>query len=592
LLIVTNVVVLVAFLLLLLDGHTSLLQKDFYGGFYDAQARSFLHGRLDVPASVLNYEALFTGHKAYMYFGPWPAILRMPIELFTHAFDGRLTRLSMLIAFGIAMFFATRLVLRVRALFRPSDPVSRFENYATAGFIFVLGIGSVLFFLGSSGVVYHEADLWGTALAIGAFDLLIGYCVAPSRRGLVLASLLATLAITSRVSVGSGPVIAMAGILAASLWEATRKWAGLTAIPRRLSTVRDLSIAFGLPLVLYMALNYAKFRTLFSIPLNRQYEFLAISPNRRAALAANGGSLFGVRYMPTQLVQAFRPDAIRITSIYPWVKFPPRPTLIGNARFTAFDPSTSLVASMPFLMVLAAVGLVMLARKQRANHGQIAIMRIPVVGAALATIPTVGIGFVANRYLSDFVPLVLLLAALGLHVTLRWTTESARRAMKRGVWIAFGVLAIFSLWANVGLAEIYGQTLAGTSATDGSVARFVRLQNQIHRWFPGGNLPGVRHGETLPARPGPYGSLFVVGDCRALYWSSGGVWFPIERTNASGVPPFFGEVRRPAWRVATVFRRGRRWECRIHRRASHGVPGSLCLHHERSAAATDPHQGA
>jgi hypothetical protein len=538
LLIATNVVVVVTFLLLLLGGHTSLLRSDFEGGFYDAQARSFLHGRLDVPASKLYFEALFTGHKAYMYFGPWPALLRMPIELFTHDFDGRLTRLSMLIAFAVAMIFATRLVLRVRALFRPNDPVSRFENYATAAFIFVLGIGSVLFFLGSVGIVYHEADLWGTALAIGSFDVLIAYCVAPSRRGLALASLLALLAIMSRASVGSGPVLAIVGILVASLTESTRKWAGLSALTRGASTVRDLSIAFVVPLALYMAVNYAKFRTLLSIPLNRQYTFLRISPNRRAALAANGNSLFGVKFMPTQLVQAFRPDGIRITSVFPWVKFPPPATLIGSARFTGLEPSTSLVASMPFLMVLAAVGLVVLARRQPEDHGQIASLRIPVVGAAFATIPTIGIGYVANRYLSDFVPLMLLLAALGLHVTLRWMSQSGRRAITRGVSIALAFLALFSLWANVGLAELYGHSLAGGYLTEWSIARYVRLQNEIHRWFPGGNLPGVHHGETLPARPGQYGSLFVLGDCRGLYWSTGSAWLPIERTNATGYRRF------------------------------------------------------
>ena len=68
------------------------------GGFYDLQAHSLLRGRLNVPAAPLLTEAIFLHGKAYMYYGPWPAVLRMPIALFTHQFDGRLTQLSMLLA--------------------------------------------------------------------------------------------------------------------------------------------------------------------------------------------------------------------------------------------------------------------------------------------------------------------------------------------------------------------------------------------------------------------------------------------------------------------------------------------------------------
>ena len=70
----------------------------------------------------------------------------------------------------------------------------------------MIGAGSVLTFLASVGWVYHEAELWGAALAIAAFDLIVAYTIAPARRELVLASLFTTLAFLSRGSVGAGPV--------------------------------------------------------------------------------------------------------------------------------------------------------------------------------------------------------------------------------------------------------------------------------------------------------------------------------------------------------------------------------------------------
>ena len=47
-------------------------------------------------------------------------------------------------------------------------------------------------------------------------------------------------------------------------------------------------------------------------------------------------------------------------------------------------------------------------------------------------------------------------------------------------------------------------------------------------------MPAVRRGPQLPRRPGRLESIFVVGECRAVYWSNGNAWLGLERTRASG----------------------------------------------------------
>jgi hypothetical protein len=51
---------------------------EVFGSFYDYQAASFLEGRLDVPEEAIGGEAFEARGKLYGYFGPTPALLRLP----------------------------------------------------------------------------------------------------------------------------------------------------------------------------------------------------------------------------------------------------------------------------------------------------------------------------------------------------------------------------------------------------------------------------------------------------------------------------------------------------------------------------------
>ena len=99
-------------------GRLDLLQSHILDSIYDSQARALLAGHWDIPRPQLGFEAFVVGNKTYTYFGPWPTVLRMPVELFTHQFDGRLTQLSILLAFAVFMVATARLLWRVRELAR------------------------------------------------------------------------------------------------------------------------------------------------------------------------------------------------------------------------------------------------------------------------------------------------------------------------------------------------------------------------------------------------------------------------------------------------------------------------------------------
>ena len=500
----------------------SLTTTQAQANFYEVQARSLLDLHWDVPLEVLNIEAFVVKGKAFMYFGPFPALLRLPIVAVTDGFDCRLTQLSMLIAFVVALFALRRLAWRARRLTIGDRPVGRGEAWATGALAGVLGGGSVLLFLANRPFVYHEAILWGIALALAAYDQIVAYVLAPSRGRLALASLLATGAFLTRGSIGLGPVVALIFVAVMSAGSALRPRdrAGLTR-------VATLGVAALLPISLYCYVNYAKFGTLFSIPVDKQFQ-VTVDPNRRAVLRANDGKLFRLAFVPTTLLQYTRPDALDFQRLLPWISFPTsRAKVVGDVRFDLLDRASSVPSSMPAVALLAAVGALAVVRPR---HGRrLAAFRGPMLGAATGGFLMLTIAYVAHRYLGDVFPLLALGAVVGLPVVVAWAGNRSRRTRRLGA-AALGLLVIASVCTNVALGLWAQRAFSGN---DRLVGPFVRLQHNVdRRWF-GGSRDGITRGEL--GSPAGEGTIRIVGDCDGAYWSSGERWYAVERTNRTGL---------------------------------------------------------
>lgn len=534
----------IVFTWMLALGRLDLLQSHNFGGFYDAQARSLLNGHWDVPLKTLGFEAFLHDGKPYTYFGPWPAVMRMPIVAVTDRFDGRLTQLSLLAAFVVLLVATSRLLWHVRELTRGTAPVGRLESWAVGGFVAVVGAGSVVLFLASRPLVYHEASLWGAAFSVAAYEMILRFVVHADRRSLAWATTFATLAMLSRGSIGIGPVVALALVLAGRLFVALAArlrraalgkpahWLGLAGNGANHGYVVPLVIAVAVPLALYMYVNYAKFGHPWTVPINDQIA-TTIDPVRREVFAANGGSWFGAKFVPTNLVAAFRPDAIGIDGLFPWISFPERASTFG-VTFAEVDPSSSIPVSMPLLTLVAIVGGVAVFRPRRDDEIGIAALRVIALGGLAGGVGMILLAFINHRYLADFVPLLIVLAAAGTHTLLRFVDapRRVRSATVRTATVVVGLLAGLSLWANFGLALVYQREIS-PFVPDSERAAFIRFQYALDERLPGGPRGEVRAGPTLP-RPLPTGTLFIVGDCDGVYWSSGAEWFPVERTPATG----------------------------------------------------------
>ena len=507
------------YLWVLWGGHLDPLRSYFpynaFANFYETQARALFHGHWYVPRGSLSIEAFVHDGRSYMYFGPFPSLLRMPVLIVTSSLDGRLTAVSLLLAWLCTALFASLLLWRVRILIRGSMFLGCAEAASYAALIAALLAGSVLMFIGSIPYVYNEDLAWGVALTMGAMFGLLGILERPSVYRVIATGGLILGANLSRLTLGWACVI---GTLLAAAWfqlgyggQENRRW-------------RLPVLACGIvPLLISCYVTWAKFGVPFGLPMADQV-WTQVSPHRRQFLAANGGKAYNVGFVPTSLLAYLGPAGIRLTPIFPFVTLPAGPpSVVGNVVFDMTYRTASVPASMPLLFISACVGLFSTFRPR--PSGRASFIRIPLLAAAAGTVGVLVWGYIANRYLSDFLPLLFIASCVGL-VDVWHRLKPRRQRVRRWILPAVGVLAVLSIIINLGIAS----APADPAAWQGSrVQHYVHLQESVSSVTGNPIDQNVQRGSALPTWA-PADTLFVLNGCSALYISNGelySTWIPV-----------------------------------------------------------------
>jgi hypothetical protein len=318
------------------------------------------------------------------------------------------------------------------------------------------------------------------------------------------------------------------------------RWLGTAPRGRESLPVLAPALATLVPLATYATVNWIKFRTLFSIPFTSQ-GFTIVDPARQEMLAANDGTLFGLRFAPTTFLQYTRPDALSFTRTFPFVDFPAVANTIGDVQFDLIDRSTSIPVAMTALLALSLVTLVAVGRRPPTMPGHgIAALRVPLVGAIVGALTILPFGYLANRYLADAVPALTIGAAAGLQLLLARVGELPRERWLRPALVGLGVLVVAGTWINLSLALVY-QRLYSPNVKDDVIAGFLDTTYDVGQSLGLDPRVPISTGPELPATA-PRGSLFAIGDCDALYVSDGmdvnavkvSPWNAVERTEAGG----------------------------------------------------------
>ena len=548
---------LLVFALILTVGGQELLTKDVYGNFYDAQARALLAGHWDVPPKAMFFEGFRIHGRTYTYFGIWPSLLRFPAVEFAPSLAGRLTRVSMIAGFSVFLGAVIALHWRIRSIFRPNTPIGRSDLFLSFAVPILAGCGSCVLFLASRAWVYHEAILWGVAWSLMAYERMIAFSLRPSRSRLAGAGAGVALALASRASLGFGALLALALIVGGTWirahdgglgrirfkrWNRVRRSLGtfgaaVDTAPRRAQIGAPLlAAALLMPMALFAYVNWSRFGSLFSVPWRNQVLF-QVRPQAARALDANGGSYFGLQYLPTTLWQELRPDGLGRAPMFPWVTFPRfRPTVFGGAVIDMLDVSSSVPASMPALSILTGVGVFTAFARRTAKKSHSEVLRAPLIGAASGIGFVLTIAFIAQRYLGDWLPLLVVGGITGCYSLLERRTATRRRATRRiltGSLVVVSMLAVGGIWINGSLAYVYQRLYNPQPDTRRAAA--IAFQSDVDRALGGSGVEQVDRVRGRLGVPAPAGTTRVIGDCDGLYWSDGTQWQLVEGAPAGGV---------------------------------------------------------
>jgi len=486
-------------------GPMSPLRKTVYeNNFYDLQTRAMLHGHLWLANGAIGIEAFVHGGHQYTYFGLFPSFLRLPILAVTSSLDGKLTNSFILASWLLTGLFASLLIWRVRILIRGQAIMGWTEAASFGVLIATIMGGTIWMYLVATPFVFNEDIAWSICLTVGSLFALLGVIERPSW-GRVIASFALVLAANLDRSTTGWACVAAAVLIAG--WFAlgrggteNRRW----AIP-----------VFGVglvPLVVGCAVNYSKFGVLFGVS-NFEQVWTHINAYRRKFLAANHNAEEGTIFVPTNLLAYLRPDGLRLTSVFPFITLPSGPpTALSGVLFDRRYRTASLPASSPFLFLLSIWGLVTAFRPQ--PIGKVARTRILLLAAGAAGAALLLWGYIAPRYLGDFVPFLVLASAVAM-VDIWRRLDGRRRSIRMGALGVITVAGLFAIVANIGIAVTPSEYWSTTQ-----VLNYVSAQKSVSDLTGVSLQSRVVRGSSLPPW-GPADQLFVIGNCDGLYISNG-----------------------------------------------------------------------
>ncbi|HEV2047506.1 MAG TPA: hypothetical protein VGQ95_13025 [Chthoniobacterales bacterium] len=230
-------------------GGRQVFVKEVLGSAYDSQAEHFLRGNVDVDGEAIRHEAIVVDGKARMYFGPFPALLRIPLNYIYPAGRGSWSRLSGLCAGVIALVSFAALVADTLSL---SSLSARARSWLGSACVTGFALGSPLLLLLGNLSVYNEAIVWGLAWALAALFFAnrartaTGYRLTGSLLGF---SFCAAGALLSRATFGL-PFLLIAPVLFLQL-----------PAKGRISWLTAIFLPLGAALAFYLLLSYARFGT-------------------------------------------------------------------------------------------------------------------------------------------------------------------------------------------------------------------------------------------------------------------------------------------------------------------------------------------
>ena len=380
-----TLVLTVVLWLFTMTGGGDIFVKEVLGGAYDSQAEHFLRGDVGVDSAAIGHETMNVNGKVRMYFGPFPALLRIPLNFIYPAGHGKWSRISGFCAGVIALFAFTGLVGTALR----SSPLSprarnRIGNACMVGFAF----GSPLLLLLGNLSIYDEAIIWGFAWSVAAL-----YFVWRSRttegaaltRSLLAFSICAGAALLSRATFGA-PFVLIAPLLAIRLFHR-----------QPIRNITALLLPLGTAFVFYLFLSYARFGDFSG--MNMRYN---VNPVQRDFAVKHGR--FRLQRVPYSFADYFFLRSPKLQREAPFLKANRQDYQDTNLYVMPFTETySSLLWSSSWIVLGAVIGVAILLRPGRSRGVDRAIAAI----FLLQVIVILSFMGLCQRYIAELFPFLI-----------------------------------------------------------------------------------------------------------------------------------------------------------------------------------------
>lgn len=393
---------------------------EVHGESYDALAAAMLRGSAEVAPASIRGEAWHVNGHTFMYFGPFPALLRELPDLLVPSLRGHLSRPSVQLASALSLAATSALARLALAGNEKLAPAQRDRAYFTA--LLALGVASPMPIVGSIAYQYHEAIAWGLAPALWALYLALRLLDSTSWRGLGWLSTCAAAALLSRLTFGGAAYGLLGLVVLIRLARAQDRRASLRqAVPRLLPAIAGIA--------LQLWYDAARFGSMFTVADFRAYE------NSKPVALGPSSPL----RIPSAVWAYLIPHADNFRAHFPFFFFADRGPLQESLFEHRTTPTFPLPVSAPWaVLALGFAGWAL----WRARRWDLAGLALPLLGQVLLVM---GYYFLGYRFVAEFLPLM----ALALWVNLRY---ARRTSLLRGLVVAgalvtlLGSLHFQSIW--------------------------------------------------------------------------------------------------------------------------------------------------
>ena len=381
-----TLVLSVVFWLFTMTGSGDIFVKEVLGGAYDSQAEHFLRGDVGVDSAAIAHEKMVVNGKVRMYFGPFPALLRIPLNFIYPSGHGKWSRISGFCA-GIIALFAFAALVRTALCLSPLS--SRARNWIGNACVIGFACGSPLLLLLGNLSIYDEAIIWGLAWSLAALYFAWRSRItegAALTRSLFAFSFCAGAALLSRATFGA-PFVLIAPLLAIRLFHR-----------QPIRNMATLFLPLGAALAFYLFLSYARFGDFSG--MNMKYN---VNQEQRDFAVKHG--LFRLERVPYSFADYFVLRSPKLQRKAPFF----------NANRTDYYPNetlyvmpftetySSLLWSSSWILLGAVIGVVMLLRPGGADVVERLIAAIFLV-QVIVVLSFMGL---CQRYIADVFPFLV-----------------------------------------------------------------------------------------------------------------------------------------------------------------------------------------